>query len=233
MVARAQGETDSPRGTVQSYWTRCLGGLGIGAVAVLCVLPPPTALTAEVLRPGVLTVFAIACWATGVLPEHVTALAFFCLAMLFSVASAEVVFSGFLSASLWLVFSGLVLAVAIVRTGLGTWVAQTVMGRFGTSFVRLVSGLVLVGMTLTFVMPSTIGRTLLLIPLVVALAERLGFAAGTQAGRGSSWLRRWAHTCRRRPSYRPTSRIWPLLVPQKPSMASPSTMAAISSGTCR
>ena len=148
------------------------------------MLPPPAGIAAEIVRPAVLTVFAVACWATGVLPEHVTALAFFGLAMLFSIAPPEVVFAGFLSASLWLVLSGLILGVAIMGTGLGAWVAQSVLGGFGTSYVRLVSGLVVVGMTLTFVMPSTIGRTLLLIPLVVALAERLGFAAGTPGRTG-------------------------------------------------
>jgi len=161
-----------------------LRGLLIASVVVVFILPPPTGIAAETMHAGALTLFAIACWATGVLPEHVTALAFFFLAMLFSVASPNVVFSGFLSTALWLVFSGLVIGVAIKRTGLGEWLAQTFMGLFGTSYASLVSGLVLIGMTLTFVMPSTIGRTLLLIPLVTALADRLGFAEGTPGRTG-------------------------------------------------
>jgi di/tricarboxylate transporter len=169
---------------VTSKHTLCLSGVLIGSVAVLFMLPPPPGIAAEAMRAGVLTVFAITCWATGILPEHVTALAFFFLTMLFSVASPDVVFSGFLSTALWLVFSGLVIGVAIKRTGLGEWVAHTLVGLFGTSYVSLVSGLVLIGMTLTFVMPSTIGRTLLLIPLVMALADRLGFAAGTPGRTG-------------------------------------------------
>ena len=136
MVARETCATDGPARGVHSPWTLWLVGSGIGAVVVLCVVPPPTGITAEVLRPAVLTVFVITCWATGVLPEHVTALAFFGLAMLFSLAPPEVVFSGFLSASLWLVLSGLIVGVAIIRTGLGAWVAQSVLGWFGTSYVQ-------------------------------------------------------------------------------------------------
>lgn len=157
-----------------------LGGILIGGVAVLLLLLPLTSLPVETISVGVLTLFATACWATGVLPEHVTALAFFFLTMLFSVASPNIVFSGFLSTAMWLVFSGLVIGIAITHTGLGEWLAEVIVGLLGTSYVSLVSGLVLIGLTLTFVMPSTIGRTLLLIPLVVALADRLGFAEGTK-----------------------------------------------------
>ena len=184
LVARETCATDGPAGRVPFPWTLWLVGLGISAVIVLCMVPLPTDIPAAVLRPAVLSVFAMLCWATGVLPEHVTALAFFALAMLLAIAPPEVVFAGFLSASLWLVLSGLIVGVAIIQTGLGAWVAQAVLGWCGTSYVRLVSGLVVMGMTLTFVMPSTIGRTLLVIPLVVALAERLGFAAGTPGRTG-------------------------------------------------
>src|SRR5215470_6170677 len=184
LVAREKRTPDGPAGGGPSPWTLWLVRVGLGAVIVLCVIAPPTGLTAAVLRPAVLSGFVITCWATGILPEHVTALAFFCLAMLFSIAPPAVVFAGFLSASLWLVLSGLIVGVAIIGTGLGAWVAQTVLRWFGTSYVRLVSGLVVVGMALTFVMPSTIGRTLLLIPMVVALAEQLGFAAGTPGRTG-------------------------------------------------
>jgi di/tricarboxylate transporter len=176
LLAREQRDAGGPGETVQSKWIRSTGGWLVGGVAVLLTLPLPPGISAEAVRVGVLTLFAIACWATRILPEQVTALAFFFLAMLFSLASPDVVFSGFQSTALWLVFSGLVIGVAMQRTGLGEWVAQTMTGLFGTSYVSLISGLVLIGIALTFVMPSTIGRTLLLIPIVSAIAARCGFA---------------------------------------------------------
>ena len=148
------------------------------------MLPLPPDVWPEVVRVGILTLFAIACWATRALPEEVTAIAFFFLAMLFSLAAPDVVFSGFRSTAFWLVLSGLVIGVAIQRTALGEWVAQTVTGLFETSYVSLISGLVLMGLALTFVMPSTIGRTLLLIPMASAIADRFGFAQGSSGHTG-------------------------------------------------
>ena len=123
----------------------------VGGVAVLLMLPLPPDVSPDVVRVAILTLFAIACWATRALPEEVTAIAFFFLAMLFSLAAPDVVFSGFRSPAFWLVLSGLVIGVAIQRTALGEWVAQTVTGLFGTSYASLISGLVLLGLALTFV----------------------------------------------------------------------------------
>ena len=72
----------------------------------------------------------IGLWATAVLPEHLSALIFLCLCMLFAVAPASVVFSGFTSGTLWLVLGGLVLAEAVRATGLGVRLARSLFGRF-------------------------------------------------------------------------------------------------------
>ncbi len=73
-----------------------------------------------------------------------TALVFFLLAVVSGV-SPEVVFTGFTSGGLWLAFSGLVIGIAIRRTGLAARLARAVVGVFGQSYHGLVCGLVLVG----------------------------------------------------------------------------------------
>jgi di/tricarboxylate transporter len=184
MEARAKRDAGGPGETVPSQRRLSTGGWLVGGVAVLLMLPLPPDVSPEVVRVGILTLFAIACWATRALPEEVTAIAFFFLAMLFSLAAPGVVFSGVRSTAFWLVLSGLVIGVAIQRTALGEWVAQTVTGLCGTSYVSLISGLVLMGLALTFVMPATIGRTLLLIPIAGAIADRFGFAQGSSGHTG-------------------------------------------------
>lgn len=153
-------------------------------VSGLLLLPPPTGLSVEAFRAGVLTLFAIGFWATGALPAHLTALIFFLLAMLFAVAPPDVVFSGFHSTALWLIFGGLVIGIAIKRTGLGVRLAHALVGMVGTSYLTLLSSLVLTGIVFTFVMPSSVGRVLLLTPVVLALADRLGFTAGSPGRAG-------------------------------------------------
>lgn len=150
--------------------------------AILLLLP------AEVLPvPGTATalaVFAIGLWATGVLPEYLSALMFFTLAMLLKAAPAHVVFSGFQSTALWLIFGGLVIGVAIQRTGLGERIASRLAVRLGRSYAGLVAGMVTVGIALSFLMPSSMGRVVLIIPIALAICDRVGFAEGSNGRSG-------------------------------------------------
>ncbi len=126
-----------------------------------------------------LTVLTIGLWATAAIPEHVTALLFFSLAMLFAVAPASVTFAGFHAAATWLIFGGLVVGVAVNVTGLGARIANRLGQAFGRSYAGIVFGMLSVGIALAFLMPSSMGRVLLLMPIALALAEQLGFAKGS------------------------------------------------------
>lgn len=121
-------------------------------------------------------------WATGKLPEYLTALLFFTFAMIFAVAPASVVFSGFASSAFWLVVSGYVIGIAIAKTGLAARVARVLAARLASSYPRMVFGTVGLSYALAFVMPSNMGRIALLMPIVLALADRTGFKQG-RAGR--------------------------------------------------
>jgi len=149
----------------------CLAAL---AAAVLAPLPPG--------ENGALAlcILSIGLWATGVLPEAATALIFFTIAMLARIAPANVIFSGFASGALWLIMGGLVMGVAIKSTGLGDRIARGLSASFGNSYWGVVSGVVVVGTALGFVMPSSMGRAVLLMPITLSLAERYGFAPGSK-----------------------------------------------------
>ncbi len=136
------------------------------------------------MRAAALTIPAIALWATGVLPAHLTGVAFLLFAMLLAVAPAAVVFSGFHSIAVWLVFSGLVLGVAIRTTGLGAWISEYLLGVFGASYRSLVGGIMIVGVAFSLVLPSSIGRIIILLPIITALCDRLGFAPGSRGRTG-------------------------------------------------
>ncbi|MGE5506013.1 MAG: SLC13 family permease [Actinomycetota bacterium] len=131
-----------------------------------------------------LTVAAIGLWATGAIPEHITAVAFFTLAMLLKAAPASVVFSGFESAALWLIFGGLVMGVAVRGTGLGERLARSLAPRFGSSYAGVIAGVTVVGVALGFLMPSSMGRAVLLMPIALGIAERFGFERGTRGHTG-------------------------------------------------
>ena len=122
-----------------------------------------------------LVVVVITFWVTGVVPEHITAIILFAVAMLSSIAPANIVFSGFYSAAFWLVFSGLVIGVGINGTGLGKRIAGKVALHLSGRYLKLISGLVSIGALFGFLMPSAMGRVVLLIPITVAMAGYFGF----------------------------------------------------------
>ena len=131
-----------------------------------------------------LVVGTIALLATGALPEYLTALVFFSIAVLLAVAPADVVFAGFHSTAFWLVFGGLVMGVGVRRTGLADRLAGMVGARLGGSYAGLIGGCDGPGVGPAFLMPSTMGRTLVLMPIIVAMAEGFGYAEGSKGRTG-------------------------------------------------
>lgn len=165
--------------------TASLLALAIVAVAAaIFFMPPPAGVSVKVMHTGGLLVLVMGLWATGILPEALTALLFFALAVLLEVAKPEVVFSGFASGTLWLVLGGLVIAEAVRMTGLGERIARAALGTRVWSYPQLVTAAVLVAVVLAFLMPATVGRILLLVPILAAVAERHGLAPGTPGHSG-------------------------------------------------
>ena len=146
----------------------------VAAIAVYFT-PPPDGASVQMMHAAALVVFTVGLWAVGSLPEHIVGLLFFTLAMALAVAPAQVVFSGFASATLWLVLGGLIMAEAVNRSGLAQRLAGALFDRFAQSYTQLVIAVVLASVALSFLVPATVGRVLLLLPIVMALAQRVGF----------------------------------------------------------
>src|SRR5688500_5533674 len=88
--------------------------LTIGLIAAtLYVVPPPASVPGPMMQVAAVVFLTMALLATGLLSEYVTALLFFLVATLLAVAPPAVVFSGFASSTLWLVFGGLIIAEAV------------------------------------------------------------------------------------------------------------------------
>ena len=133
---------------------KIVAGIMVTVGVVLLALPPPGGMSPNVLKALGLVFIAVAFWSTETLPPHVTSFLFFLLAVVLQVAEPAVVFSGFHAGAVWLIFGGIVLGVAIQRTGLGTRLAEAVLTRVGHSYRRVVFGVAMVSFGLAVVMPS-------------------------------------------------------------------------------
>lgn len=153
--------------------------VALGAAAILA-LPVPVGTGPKVLPALALTVFTVSLWATGSVPEHRAAVAFFILALGFDIAPASVIFSGFRSSAFWLVFGGVIIGVAADRTGLGRVMAHGFVRRLSGSYVQLIAGIVIGAVALAFLIPAAIARLIILMPIVLGLADSLGLKPGSK-----------------------------------------------------
>jgi di/tricarboxylate transporter len=157
---------------------RIVGLLGLACGALLWFAPGLAGLPAELGPIAGLATLCLSLFAGGAVPEYLTALILFAVATVFGLAPPEIVFAGFTSTALWLVFGGLVIGAAAQRTGLGRRLARMIASRLQGSYRRVVYGVVLLSLGFAFLLPSTMGRVVILVPIVAALAEAYGFRPG-------------------------------------------------------
>ncbi len=134
---------------------------------------------------GLLAAVTLFLWATGIVSEIVATLGFFAASAITRIAPPATIFSGFASSAFWLVLSGLVVGVAMTRTGLGARLARGLARPLSASYGRFIAGLVVLAVALAFVMPSNLGRIALLVPVVLALCDELGLPAGSTGRAGA------------------------------------------------
>lgn len=169
-----------------------LGGAGLRAAAVVAVcvtlavgmrLAGAPAVMADSMA---LVVLAIGFWALAVLPEPLTGLLFLLGAVTIAGIDADIVFSGFTSSAFWLIFAGTILSACATRTGLSQWLAGRVLARRFDTVGYGVRVALVVGFAagLALILPSTLARVAILIPLVIALCDRVGYAAGSRGRAG-------------------------------------------------
>ncbi len=117
--------------------------------------------------------------ATGVVPGLVTAGIFFTMALVTSAAPPMVLAAGFWSNAIMLIFGGLVMGAAAERSGFGRYVARGLMQRFLGSYPRLLTGIMLGTAALSLLVPSTMGRLAITIPVVLATLKEANYVEGS------------------------------------------------------
>ena len=153
-------------------------------IAAAVMLFPPSGLEPVQARALAIVIVSLCLWGTGALPGHLTAMLFFLAAMLFDVAPPTIVFSGFASTAMWLTVGGLVIGMALRSSGLGDSIAAILGRRLDRSYAAMIWGLLLACTLLGLIMPSSLGRAVMMVPIAMALADRCGLASGSTGRTG-------------------------------------------------
>ncbi len=168
--------------------------LGIGFIAYGASLGE----VGEIWKAAGLGVAAITLFATRVVPEIVVAFGIFLTALALSVVPREVVFSGFMTGGFWLLVSGIILGSAITTTGVATRISERLIALSGASYPRAILIIAAAGLFLGVLIPSTMPRIIIMIPIATAFADRLSLAPD---GRGAIGLVATAATATLLPTY--------------------------------
>ncbi|KUI99597.1 SLC13 family permease [Vibrio sp. MEBiC08052] len=153
-------------------------------LAVWLVLFPMAGVQPNVSYSAAVILITLTGWSTGFFPPFLTGLIFFALVTIFQLLDPGILFAGFGSTAVWLIISGFVIGSAISLSGLGKRLASRIAPYLVGSYFRLIFGLVVSAMILGFVMPSSVGRSVVMIPIGMALADKVGFSSGSNGRLG-------------------------------------------------
>jgi len=100
------------------------------------------------------------------------------------VASFQTAFSGFLDTTTWFMYGAILLGTMASKSGLARRLAYMIMSKVGTSYARLLLGLIISDFVLTFLVPSGVARMVIIAGVAVGLMEVFGLGPGSNVGRG-------------------------------------------------
>lgn len=155
-----------------------------GPMAALVFWNLPLGLEPNIQKTFAIVVFMIVYWIVEALPHAVTALVGCYLFWALDVVKISVAFSGFASSTPWFVFACLLMGEAASKTNLVQRLGYWVMLRVGTSYSRLLLGIITISFLLNFLIPNAVARVSMLAPIAIGILTVYGLGKHSNAGKG-------------------------------------------------
>ncbi|MBL8672121.1 MAG: DASS family sodium-coupled anion symporter [Alphaproteobacteria bacterium] len=182
----AVAATDAEPASLAKRW-----GLWVALASLVAVLllPPMRDLPVAGQRTLAILAFAVVLWITeavdyAISAVIVTALMAFLLGLSPSVgkpaellgtgAALALALGGFANTALALVAAALFLSVAMTVTGLDRRIALVILSKVGARTSRVLAGAIVVGIVLSFLVPSTTARVSCLVPIMMGIIMAFG-----------------------------------------------------------
>jgi solute carrier family 13 (sodium-dependent dicarboxylate transporter), member 2/3/5 len=157
---------------------------------VLCVLVPigvwfaPLPLEPQTQHAFAIVGFMVIAWITQAMEF---ALAGFIGCFLFwalGIVRFEQAFSGFANDTPWFLFAAMLIGLMTSKTGLARRLAYNIMLMVGSSYPRILLGLIITDFLLTIIVPSGLARVVILAAIALALCEAFNAQRGSNIARG-------------------------------------------------
>ena len=157
---------------------------------VLCVIVPvalwfmPAAIDPITKHGLAISMFMVVAWITQAMDYTVAGFIGCFLYWALDIVRFPVAFSGFANDTAWFLFSALLLGVIATQSGIARRLAFIIMLRIGTTYPRLLLGLIVTDFLLTFIVPSGLARVVILATIALALIEAFRAEKGSNVARG-------------------------------------------------
>src|SRR5215469_11019189 len=157
---------------------------------IACVLVPlafwfaPLGLAPQTQHGFAIIIFMVLAWMTQVMEFAIAGLIGCFLFWALGVVKFPVAFSGFANDTPWFLFAALLIGRIAGKSGLARRLAYSVMLRVGTTYSRILLGLIITDFLLTFIVPSGLARVVILATIALALIEAFRAEKGSNVARG-------------------------------------------------
>lgn len=158
--------------------------LAIILAGVVWFIGAPHGLTVQGHKALVLFTFVFVLYLTESIPLPIASLAVVPLAVLGGVVKANVALASFASTSVYLMVGAFILANAMTKSGLADRLTYVIMSIIGTSTRAISLGIVLVNIVMAFLVPSSLARTAILIPVCMGIFHVFGQTGRTKFSTG-------------------------------------------------
>lgn len=136
------------------------------------------------LRVAFLLGFIILSWITSLIPEWLSVFILFVGCSIGNLVPINIYLSGFYSSATWLILSGLILGSMITFVGLDEYIANRIEQIFNKSYYNILFGVLLLGTIFIFLIPSAMGRILILLPILSTFTKKIGYQRGSKEEEG-------------------------------------------------
>src|SRR5215470_10308856 len=157
---------------------------------VLCVIVPvalwfmPADIDPITKHGLAISMFMVVAWITQAMDYTVAGFIGCFLYWALGIVRFPVAFSGFANDTAWFLFSALLLGVIATQSGIARRLAFIIMLRIGTTYPRLLLGLIVTDFLLTFIVPSGVARLVIMASIALGLVEAFRVTAGSNVARG-------------------------------------------------
>src|SRR6266849_2341679 len=180
----AQAAVAAPTAEESRFSARKLASYFLTVALPVTIWFAPLDLDATTKHAIAITLFMIIAWAFEVLDHGLTGIIGCYLFWALGVVKVDVAFSGFADDTAWFLVGAMLFGAMASKSGLARRIAYYVVLRVGTTYSRILLGLILSDFLLTFLVPSGIARIVIMAAIALGLIEAFGLGPGSNIGRG-------------------------------------------------